>query len=304
MIEMGRILKSGKLIEAEEIDEEKLKGLSEETRREIMRLLAQAPSYPLAISKEMGIEKQKTYYHFGKLEEAGLIEEIRKEKRSGGMASFYQPTQKAYYMIFSEEGETVPEFHADKSVSEFLSPLIANAELEGKIVVGSPDQHGPDQVRARDGYLAGEIGLKLGRYCDSVEDAVVLDTEVFRDGSFDGNLLLIGGVLTNTVTKKFNESFPAYFSGDDFPYREIETPESKYSDADIGLIAKAEHPEADGKFIYMIAGVRNRGTRAAVRAFKNLEEVIDEYAGGEYYRVVRGLDMDGDGEIDSYEVIE
>lgn len=54
----------------------------------------------------------------------------------------------------------------------------------------------------------------------------------------------------------------------------------------------------------MVAGIRNRGTRGAVKAFKNLEDITEDYTGGTFYRIVRGLDMDGDGEIDDYEVIE
>lgn len=56
--------------------------------------------------------------------------------------------------------------------------------------------------------------------------------------------------------------------------------------------------------MFLVAGVRNEGTEAAVRAFKNLETLIEGYEGGEFYRVVRGLDLDGDGEIDDYEVVE
>jgi len=155
-------------------------------------------------------------------------------------------------------------------------------------VVGSPDQHGEDQVRARDGHLAGEIGLKLGK--NRLDFETVWDTQVVRDELFDENMVVIGGILTNTVTKKFNEDFPAYFSGDSFPYREIKTPKSEYTDPDIGIIARKENK-------IMVAGVRNTGTKAAVKAFQ--QEDFDKD-----YLVVKGLDLDGDGEIDSYEVIE
>jgi len=53
-----------------------------------------------------------------------------------------------------------------------------------------------------------------------------------------------------------------------------------------------------------VAGVRNKGTKAAVIAFKNLEKLIEQYMSQEAYIIVRGQDIDGDGEIDDYEVLE
>src|SRR3989344_2403073 len=46
--------------------------------------------------------------------------------------------QKIYYHIRNE--------------SEFLEPFISNGQLDSLIIVGSPDPHGPDKARSRDGY--------------------------------------------------------------------------------------------------------------------------------------------------------
>lgn len=294
----------GEIADAEELDAEKAKALTDETRRKIIHILAEKPSYPARIASELGIGKQQAYYHFQKLEDAGLIVKDREEKKSGGMATYYRPSSDGYLLDLGSGGrkEMLPGDNGD--VRAFLDPLVCEGEIHGTIIVGSPDQHGEHQVRARDGHLAGEIGAKLGNFGDSSGLEIRLDTEVVRDNDFDDNFVLLGGLLTNTVTRKFNEYLPAKFSEESFPYHEIHSPEATYSDGSIGVVQKIQNPENPEKAVYLVAGIRNRGTEGAVRAFKNLEDIIEGYEEGEFYIIVKGLDMDGDGEIDDYEVVE
>ncbi len=295
--------RSSEAVDAEELDSRQLKALTDESRRKILEKLAERPSYPSEIARELGVSKQRAHYHFEKLEDAGLITPLREEKKSGGVATYYTPASDAFALDLGTGGRKA-NLSDNENARKFLEPLVNKARLDGRIVVGSPDQHGPDQVRARDGHLAGEIGLKLGSYARTDDDATVLDTEIVRDSSFEQNMLLLGGVLTNTVTKKFNEHFPARFAGEDFPYHEIKTPEETYSDPNIGIVAKTSNPENPENAIFLVAGVRNAGTEAAVMAFKDLENLIGNYDKGDFYSVVQGQDLDGDGEIDGYEVLE
>ena len=298
---MARILRdNSEIVESEEIQEEELKALSDPTRVKIIRKLGENPSYPAKISKKLEIPKQKAYYHFRILEEAGLISEERQEERSGGIATFYTPSEDAFHIDLGAEGSKTA-FEPFEDAGSFLQPLVENGKLNGKIVVGSPDEHGPDQVRARDGHLAGEVGLKLGKYASTTESSIRLDTEIFLSEAFEQNLLMIGGVLTNTVTRRFNDKFPVSFEGENFPYRGFDTPENSYTDAKAGFIARAENPESENKYVYLIAGVQSDGTRAAVQAFKDVDHLFEA---GQTYTVIRGRDMDGDGEIDDYEVLE
>ncbi len=301
---MARIIRKDSIVDSEDLDPEKIDAIADENRREILELLAREPSYSSRVASELGIGKQQAHYHFKKLKDAGLIEKDREEKKSGGTATYYRPSADAYVLDLGTGGEEffMPEMNAE--VEKFLDPLVISGEIDGKIVVGSPEQHGEDQVRARDGHLAGEIGLRLGGYGDPGEIEVWLDTEVVREGAFDDNLVILGGVLTNTIAKKFNDAFPVSFSLDSFPYHELQSADENYSEDSIGVVAKVQNPEDTGSAIYLVAGVRNRGTEAAVRAFKNLEDIVEDYRSGNFYRIVRGLDIDGDGEIDDYEVIE
>ena len=258
----------------QKLDPQKISALNKDTRRKILETLKEKPDYPASIAKKIGISKQKAHYHFKKLKKSGLIEKIDSKHIEGGKAGIYKP--KHSRLIYGDE----------PAKSNLLKKSFNSKK--GLIVVGSPDQHGEDQVRARDGHLSGEIGIKLGKH--HLDFRTVWDTEVVRDELFNKNMIIIGGILTNTVAKKFNEDFPAYFSGDSFPYREISTPKNTYSDPDIGIISRSKNH-------ILVAGIRNTGTRAAVKAFKEKDFEKD-------YLVVKGLDLDGDGEIDDYEVIE
>jgi len=287
-------------LESLELSDEMIDSIRDETRREILLKLADKPVYPAELSRKLGVSKQKIYYHVENLAEAGLIEEERSKNVSGGTATVYKTSADAVHFKF-KEGEKSGITPASESTEMFLSTAGTD---DLSVVVGSPDEHGPDRVRARDGHLAGEIGLRLGKYFDPENISIVEDVDLVRDEDFNRNMIFLGGVLTNTVSKRFNEYFPANFTGTSFPYREISTPESSYTEENIGVIAKTGHPENSDKSIFMVAGVRNKGTKAAVYAFKNLETIIEDYREGEFYAVVRGLDLDGDGEVDSFETVE
>jgi len=291
-------------IESDQLDEKKIKALSDQTRRNILEVLAEDEMYPLEVARQLGVEKQKTYYHFNKLENADLIKKTGEASVSGGTATLYKASAPSFYFDTGKKGEKNYSPSMNQDVKQFLNPIVKEGEFNGSIVVGSPEEHGPDRVQARDGHLAGEIGLEIGKYVESDSRKVALDTEIVRDDRFDESMIMIGGVLTNTVTRKFNDKFPASFEGESFPYREIQTPEASYSDEAIGVVAKTDHPKNSDRALIMVAGVRNSGTEAAVLAFKKLENLLDNYSAGDFYTIVRGLDMDGDGEIDDFEVIE
>ncbi len=300
----GFLRENGELVDTTELDEDKLKAVKDGTRRKILEKLAEKPDYPSNIAEKLGISKQKAHYHFKILKKADIIEKVREEKHSGGLATYYKPVSGGFILDFGGKGEKTDFKKKSGEVKKFLNPLVRHGELNGKIVVGSPDRHGPDQVRARDGHLAGEIGFKLGSYATSNQKTIIKDTEVVNSSNYNQNMLLLGGVLTNTVSKKFNHEFSASFRGEEFPYREIKTPNSSFTGEKVGIIAKTSHPEKSGCSLFLVAGVRNKGTKAAVIAFKNLEKLIEQYMSQEAYIIVRGQDIDGDGEIDDYEVLE
>jgi DNA-binding transcriptional ArsR family regulator len=301
---MVEIVKDEKLIETQELTEQQLSALSDPIRQKILKTLSKQPTYPAKIAEKYNTSKQKIYYHIEQLKKAQLIEKQKTENHSGGQATYYKPTSQAYLLQLKNSGEKLPLPQHNQKTIKFLKPLIEEGELKGKIVVGSPSQHGPDQVRALDGHHAADIAYKLGNYSRTKKPAVKLDTEIISQEKLEQSMIILGGVLTNVIAKKFNENFPAYFSSKEFPYRELETPENSYNEGEIGVIAKTPNPENHEEKIYLVAGIQNKGTRAAVKAFKDLEQILENYKGGRFYAVIKGLDLDSDGQIDDYEVIE
>ncbi|MFB6076510.1 MAG: hypothetical protein ABEK12_00070, partial [Candidatus Nanohaloarchaea archaeon] len=79
-----------------------------------------------------------------------------------------------------------------------------------------------------------------------------------------------------------------------------------YSEDATGFLAKTPHPDHPSSSVMVLAGVRRKGTVAALQALtEHHEPVLAGYEGEDKWAtVVRGLDMDGDGKIDDVEVLE
>jgi hypothetical protein len=73
-----------------------------------------------------------------------------------------------------------------------------------------------------------------------------------------------------------------------------------------GLIAKIVNPWDNTKRIIVLAGNKAVGTKACVLALTNFwKKTLKDYDGnGTFARVIQGFDLDGDGKVDSIEVLE
>ncbi len=262
------------------LDPEDADVLSNETRIRILRILSSEEHYPAEIADKMGIDEQKVYYHIKKLEELSLVRKKREETIQGGVATYY-------------------EANDTQARISFLESDLVDAE-KIRIVVGSPDEHGPNQVRARDNHLSAEIGNILGRKLGA-QVTSTLDTE-YRESDPE-NLVLLGGPLTNMVTRKFNENFPVKFEGE-FPFQNLEHEGKQYSHRDIGVVQSIPHPENDDFKVIMLGGIKYSGTRASVLAFKDKINPLLRKSTKPFYKIIKGKDMDGDGSVDSYEVVD
>jgi len=80
----------------------------------------------------------------------------------------------------------------------------------------------------------------------------------------------------------------------------------RYWEDSIGLIARIRNPFNPERIIYIIAGIRSVGTKSAVIALtRHHNYILQNFdPSKDWYCVVRGFDMDGDGQIDSVEVLE
>lgn len=261
-------------------------------RLRILRQLAKGASYPKEIARSLGIEEQKIYYHMRKLERQGLIRLAAREDRGGAAAKIYELSAPSFFARLSEwqSMQRVP------ASSSFLSPFVRNGAMNALIVTGSPDPHGPERARSRDITYAVDLALFLGTFLlNCSRPYVAVDTEM---RSLRGNLIVVGGPVTNSVAKRINDKMPLRFDAK----KNIFSTHTKklYKNEDAGLIVKTPNPFDAQSQILWIAGKRYSGTKATVLAFLKYFGAL----GKKNTHVVQGFDMDGDGEVDDVRIIE
>ena len=251
----------------------------------------------------MKVHEQKIYYHIRNLEKAGIIKVVKKETKQGATANFYALAEPAFVIRF-KNFETTSKIAQIRNESKFLEPFIKNGQLDSLIIVGSPDPHGPDKARSRDGYYGMDLALFLGTFLNYVPKFnVKLDTEV-REDDLNNNLILIGGPLVNKVVERVNPKLPIKFENGNI---KSAISNEIYPQDECGLIVKAKSPFNKDKYVLVVAGKRFSGTRAAIIAFlKDFKKITNGNVHNPSIKakVVEGIDLDSDGIIDDIEFRE
>jgi DNA-binding transcriptional ArsR family regulator len=282
----------------------------------ILTLLGENEMYPIEIAKKLGVHEQKVYYHIRKLAEAGIITVAREEEKQGATAKYYKVCYPAFgvELPFGYRPMTAPYTTSlDDKLKQFLSPFLRDGAFDGKIVVGSPDEHGPFKARARDGHYAAYLSLFLGQFVRLPEDFVVkLDVDVKAEKDENNNMILVGGPGTNLLTQEVNEFLPIRFSMTStehgFVFGGLVSQNTKkiYTRDSVGILAKIVNPWNKDKRIVVIAGNKSVGTKACVLALtKFWKETLKNFNDNDSFaRVIQGFDLDGDGKVDAVEVRE
>jgi DNA-binding CsgD family transcriptional regulator len=266
--------------------------LFSETETKILTALARKPAYPKELAKQLSMHEQNLYYYIRNMEKKGLIRVIKKEEHGAALAKYYALSKPSFFVKFSDfrSVEKIPQ------TSKWLEPFIIDGRLNARIVIGSPDPHGPEGARSRDVNYAMEFALFLGTFLDKLKKASIqLDTEI---SSMKDDLIVIGGPVTNRITKKINDKLPVRFDKRKNIYSSISR--KIYRGDECGIIVKTRNPYNKEKSIMVIAGKRYSGTRAAILAFlQNFEEITKKDT-----HVIQGIDDDGDGIIDTVKILE
>jgi DNA-binding transcriptional ArsR family regulator len=289
---------------------------------QILESLWQKEAYPLELAKNLGVDEQKVYYHIRHLQKAGLIELVSKREIKGAVAKYFTTAVPSFgfEMSFGEEDCTdLPPFAAREESKNLLSqvfkPFISDGMFQGFIVVGSPDPHGPFRAHARDGHYALYLTMALGLFCQMPEQNFIkLDTEIRAENRFRENLVLVGGPGVNMITAEFNEYLSIYLTGEAhgkapkaiFGF-ELYSERTKrhYKDPAIGYILKCKNPLAPKNHLLVAAGLGRRGTLAAILALtRYTKKIMQKSETDEFGHVVRGIDIEGKGEIDNIELLE
>jgi len=298
-------------------DAQKLKMILGKLSWKILTMLAEEEMYPLEIARQLGIHEQKVYYHIRKLAKAGAIKVEKEEKKKGATAKYYKTVAPAFGIELPKGYKAIQSLSLlsiDEQIQRFFKQFInGKGVLEGKIVVGSPTPHGPFKTSARDGHYAAHLALFIGQFVKMPTDfAIKLDVDVKVEKEEKSNLILVGGPGTNLLTQEINEYLPIRFnmqsSDRGFLLGGLSSKKtSRVYTADVaGVIAKIMNPWDKTKCIAVLAGNKAVGTKACVLALtKFWKKTLREYRGEDTFAtVIQGFDLDGDGKVDSIEVME
>jgi DNA-binding transcriptional ArsR family regulator len=296
-------------------DPEILRSVLNKLSWKILQLLSEKEMYPMEVARKLKLHEQKVYYHIRKLTRAGVIKVVREEEKKGAVAKYYKATFPAMGVELPFGYQKINRFpvtNIDEKMKRFLSPLIKDGTFDGKIVVGSPDPHGPFKARARDGHYAAYLTLFLGQLVDLPEDfPIKLDVDVKVEKEESNNLILVGGPGTNLITQELNEFLPICFnmmpSEHGFLLGGLVSEKTKkvYTADNIGLIAKIPNPWNRKKSVIVLAGNKAVGTKACVLALtKFRKKTLNNFGEEKFAVVIQGFDLDGDGKVDSIEVLE
>lgn len=290
----------------------RIKGILSPIRWKILQCLSEKPSYSYQIAKDLGIDEQRVYYHMHQLEKKKLIKLVKKETLGGAIAKYYVPTQRVFALELPGGEEKLLEDPIKKQNSklkDFLFPFVSSGKLNAKIVVGSPDPHGKFQVRARDSHYSIDLALFLGQFVELPKNFTVrLDIDIKAEKQYNNNLILVGGILTNTITDEINNYLPVKFQSEKFPFRGIISKKTgkQYLEDSHAIIAKIPNPNFPDKRILLIAGNRFNGTKAAIIALtRKYNELLKDYDHQDtWVKVIQGIDLKGDGKISDIKILE
>ena len=298
-------------------DRERLKAVLNKLSWKILEILGEKEMYPMEIAKKLKVHEQKIYYHIRKLAKAGVIKVVREEEKKGAIAKYYKVSFPAFgvelpYGYRTIKTVSIPSIN--EKMKQFFSPFVKeDGSFDGKVVVGSPDPHGPFKARARDGHYASYLTFFLGQFVKLPEDfAVKLDVDVKAEKEEDNNLILVGGPGTNLITKEVNKFLPIRF--DMMPSEHgfllgglvSEKTGTVYTGDTVGVISRIVNPWDKEKRIIVLAGNKAVGTKACVIALaKFWKETLKNFSGQDKFAtLIQGFDLDGDGKVDSIEALE
>jgi DNA-binding transcriptional ArsR family regulator len=263
------------------------------------------------LARKLGQSEQVISYHVKELQKLNFIHLERTVRKRGATAKYYKVEHRALAAILGDDKGSNNEGRSQKPLTEVckkvLDPFIGKGYLEGFIVIGSPDPHGIFRARARCGHGAADIAFFLGSLLPLSRDAIVkLDTEILHS-ELAKNLILIGGPKVNTVSMTINEWLPITYELTTRNMMISKISGRTYEEDQEGavqMIANPLNPEAK---VLIVAGNSYLGTKAAIIAFMKYTEDV---ASGNVYnrnlvaRVVRGVDMNGDGVMDDIHFLE
>jgi DNA-binding transcriptional ArsR family regulator len=277
--------------------------------QKILALLAAGPKYPAEMARSLKVLHQTVYYHIGRLEDAGLITKVRKESIRGGEANLYALSSDGYAVEFPVKGEQMPTFQSStrsKALGRFFKEFFRGNEFDGWIVVGSPLQHGSSGTQARDGHYAVQLGFALGQFVTlPASFPVKLDVDLRAEKLLGSNLVVVGGPRTNVVAEELNSRLPIRFKQGGFWGSVVDESGRSYTSELDCIVAKVKNPWDTERTCVIAAGLTGAGTKAAIIGICSFSDsLFQKYRSGDFAALLRGTDRDGDGKVDSVDILK
>ena len=277
--------------------------------QKILSLLSSGPKYPAEMARALGAHHQTVYYHIGRLERAGLISRTRSEQIRGGEANLFALASDGYAVEFPVRGERMPTLKSSarsRALGRFFREFVGGGVFEGWIVVGSPLQHGKAGTQARDGHYAIQLGFALGQFVTLPSVfPVKLDVDLRSEKLMASNLLVVGGPRANVVAEELNPHLRVRFSQGGFWSSIVDEEGVPYGGELDCIVEKVRNPWDPTKSCVLAAGLTGAGTKAAIIGVCSFAETLfQRYRSGDFAALLRGVDRDGDGKVDSVEVLK
>lgn len=274
----------------------------------IVKELTKENGCALDIARSLQEDEQKVYYYLRKLEEAGIVNMARTERRHGMTAKIFEVKAPVVAAKLDGEGHLITDLALkDVNILNFFQPFIKDGLLDSKIIIGDPNEHGRFDAKSKEGSYGTDFALFLGSLVNKLDfPHYFIDTEI-SESDLKGNLILLGNARTNTVVDKIKDAMPIEFLDEGHSSFESSHTNKIYKDPRTGFIIKMRNPFNEEKHVMIIGGIRTRGTRASVIALTQHIDLLCKNNGNgnhQYVRVVKGLDKEGRGFIDSAEILE
>ena len=297
---MKLVNENGEALNCMEIDEKSISALSKE-RLQILKMITKQPMYAAEIARELGMEEQALYYHIKILQKAGLVKFTDYEEKRGGVAKKFIASTESVALVLKDSWKHFA--YSKKAIPKIFVPFIDNGAFDGTFVVGSPDPHGKYRARASE-FPILELAMLLGSYATFSFPLYLLDTQM-KEEEKKQNLIIAGGPKVNMLTAEINNVLPLRFDKETFEIRS-KFSKKRYS-GNIGVIELLANTFAPSKKILLIGGLNHQGTRAAILAIIKKMKQIEE--GNKYNpktiaKIVEGFDENGDGIVDTVEILE
>lgn len=302
-------IKEGKEFEAdiELLDESPLlRSATDEVAISILKEASRGPVYSRELASKLSLREQTVYYHVRKLLSLGLLRVSGTLQVRGALAKKVEATASGLAFLFDKTSiRPKSALQGPEELRAFFSEFFRDGLFDGYIVVGSPEPHGKFRASARDGHYATHLALALGSFAPSSKNfAVKLDTDAKLEMSYTDNLVLIGGPATNQLTAEINPSLLVRFDETNYWAGIMDDKGRRFSNDTDALIAKVRNPFNPERHVVVIAGIRHVGTKAGIIALtKQPADILSGYSKEPFACVIRGYDQDGDGKVDSADLI-